>query len=317
MKISIVGPATPIPPVGWGAVESLIWDYKVNLERLSHEVDIININNPKEIIKRINDFKPHFVHIQYDDWIVLYPYIQYPCACTTHFAYLEQPHKMDAYSRIFGLFQDVKPNVFCLSDSIKKAYSILGGIPDDRLFVVPNGVDLTKFRNTDNPEFPDRSIYLAKIDYRKRQHKFQSIDNLFFAGNIADKRFNENHNYLGEWTKEYLHDYLTDYGNLVLLSDGEAHSLVIMEAFAAGLGVVVSEFATANLDLDKKFITVVPEDKIDDPQYVEYLIKKNREYSVAHRDEILEYAKNFCWAKVIKDHYIPTVQNVIEYAYAI
>ena len=47
MKISIVGPATPIPPVGWGAVESLIWDYKVNLERLSHEVDIININNPK------------------------------------------------------------------------------------------------------------------------------------------------------------------------------------------------------------------------------------------------------------------------------
>jgi len=312
MKISIVGPATPIPPVGWGAVESLIWDYKVNLERLSHEVDIININNPKEIIKRINDFQPDFVHIQYDDWIVLYPYIQYPCACTTHFAYLEQPQKMDAYSRIFGLFQDVKPNVFCLSDSIKKAYSILGGITDDRLFVVPNGVDLTKFRHTDNPEFPDRSIYLAKIDYRKRQHKFQSIDSLFFAGNIADKRFNENHNYLGEWKKEYLHDYLTDYGNLVLLSDGEAHSLVIMEAFAAGLGVVVSEFATANLDLDKEFITVVPEDKIDDPQYVEYLIKKNREYSVAHRDEILEYAKNFCWAKVIKDHYLPTVQKVID-----
>ena len=311
MKISIVGPATPIPPVGWGAVESLIWDYKVNLERLSHEVDIININNPKEIIKRINDFKPDFVHIQYDDWIVLYPYIQYPCACTTHFAYLEQPQKMDAYSRIFGLFQDVKPNVFCLSDSIKKAYSILGGIPDDRLFVVPNGVDLTKFRNTDNPEFPDRSIYLAKIDYRKRQHKFQSIDNLFFAGNIADKRFNENHNYLGEWTKEYLHDYLTDYGNLVLLSDGEAHSLVIMEAFAAGLGVVISEFAKANLDLDKDFITLIPEDKIDDIQYVEYAIKENREYSVAHRDEILEYAQNFCWKNVIKKHYLPNVQKLI------
>ncbi len=311
MKISIVGPATPIPPVGWGAVESLIWDYKVNLERLSHEVDIININNPKEIIKRINDFKPDFVHIQYDDWIVLYPYIQYPCACTTHFAYLEQPQKMDAYSRIFGLFQDVKPNVFCLSDSIKKAYSILGGITDDRLFVVPNGVDLTKFRHTDNPEFPDRSIYLAKIDYRKRQHKFQSIDSLFFAGNIADKRFNENHNYLGEWKKEYLHDYLTDYGNLVLLSDGEAHSLVIMEAFAAGLGVVISEFAKANLDLDKDFITLIPEDKIDDIQYVEYAIKENREYSVAHRDEILEYAQNFCWKNVIKKHYLPNVQKLI------
>ena len=311
MKISIVGPATPIPPIGWGAVESLIWDYKVNLEKLGHEVQIINITDPREIVKKINDFRPDFCHIQYDDWIVLYPYIQYPCACTTHFAYLEQPEKMNGYGAIFGHFQQAKPNVFCLSESIRKAYSILGGIPDNKLFVVPNGVDLNLFRNTDTPEFPDRSIYLAKIDYRKRQHKFQSIDSLFFAGNIADKRFNENHNYLGEWKKDYLHDYLTDYGNLVLLSDGEAHSLVIMEAFAAGLGVVVSEFATANLDLDKEFITVIPEDKIDDPQFVEYSIKKNREYSVAHRSEIRKYAKQFSWENVIKTHYLPTVAKVI------
>ena len=218
---------------------------------------------------------------------------------------------MNGYGQIFGHFQQTQPNVFCLSESIRKAYSILGGIPDEKLFVVPNGVDLSLFRNTDTPEFPDRSIYLAKIDYRKRQHKFQSIDSLFFAGNIADKRFNENHNYLGEWKKEYLHDHLTDYGNLVLLSDGEAHSLVIMEAFAAGLGVVVSEFATANLDTDKEFITVIPEDKIDDPQFVEYAIKKNREYSVAHRDEILKYAKQFSWENIIKTYYLPTVRKVI------
>ena len=311
MRFSIIGPATPIPPVGWGAVESLIWDYKVTLEKLGHEVQIINISDPREIIKRINDFKPDFCHIQYDDWIVLYPYIQYPCVCTTHFAYLEQPEKMNGYGQIFGHFQQTQPNVFCLSESIRKAYSILGGIPDEKLFVVPNGVDLSLFRNTDTPEFPDRSIYLAKIDYRKRQHKFQSIDSLFFAGNIADKRFNENHNYLGEWKKEYLHDHLTDYGNLVLLSDGEAHSLVIMEAFAAGLGVVVSEFATANLDLDKEFITVIPEDQIDDPKFVEYAIKKNREYSVANRSEILKYAKQFSWENVIKTHYLPTVKKVI------
>ena len=218
---------------------------------------------------------------------------------------------MNGYGQIFGHFQQTKPNVLCLSESIKKAYSILGGIPDNKLFVVPNGVDLSLFRHTDTPEFPDRSIYLAKIDYRKRQHKFQSIDSLFFAGNIADKRFNENHNYLGEWKKEYLHDYLTDYGNLVLLSDGEAHSLGIMEAFAAGLGVVVREFATANLDLDKEFITVIPESQIDDPQFVEYAIKKNREYSVAHRSEILKYAKQFSWENVIKTHYLPTVKKVI------
>ena len=51
MRLSIIGPATPIPPVGWGAVESLIWDYKVTLEKLGHKVDIINISDPREIIK--------------------------------------------------------------------------------------------------------------------------------------------------------------------------------------------------------------------------------------------------------------------------
>ena len=49
---------------------------------------------------------------------------------------------------------------------------------------------------------------------------------------------------------------------LVLLSDGEAHPLVCLEAFAAGLGVVISQWAAANLDLDKDFITVIPEDKL-------------------------------------------------------
>jgi len=57
MKISIIGPATQIPPVGWGAVESLIWDYSVNLKKEGHDVDIINIANPKEIIKRVITFR--------------------------------------------------------------------------------------------------------------------------------------------------------------------------------------------------------------------------------------------------------------------
>ena len=71
MRFSIIGPATPIPPVGWGAVESLIWDYKLTLEKLGHEVDIINVSDPREVLKRVNAFRPDFVHIHYDDWVVL------------------------------------------------------------------------------------------------------------------------------------------------------------------------------------------------------------------------------------------------------
>ena len=190
-------------------------------------------------------------------------------------------------------------------------YRVMSGIKDEKLFVTPNGVDTSRFRTTDMPKYPNRSIYLAKIDYRKRQHMFQSIDSLWFAGNIADNRFNTDKNYLGEWSKEVLFKDLTDYGNLVLLSDGEAHPLVCMEALAAGLGVVVTEWGKANLDADKEFITIIPESKVNDLEFVENAIIKNREYSIAHRDEILEYAKEFEWKAVLKRHYIPAVEHLV------
>ena len=218
---------------------------------------------------------------------------------------------MNGYSQIFNAFGSIKPNVFCLSESIKRVYNIMSGIPSEKLYLNRNGVNTKAFAFAETPSHPDRSIYLAKIDYRKRQHLFQDIKSLYFAGNIADNRFNQNQNYLGEWTKDYLYDNLTEYGNLVLLSDGEAHSLVIMEALAAGLGVVVSEFATANLCLAKEFITVIPEKRIHDTAFVEEQIIKNREYSVKHREEIREYAKQFDWTETVKNVFIPNVEKVI------
>lgn len=312
MRISIIGPALPIPPKGWGAVESLIWDMKLSLDKLGHEVQIVNVPDPRQIIQMINEFRPDFVHINYDDWVPLYEYIQYPCAVTTHFAYIERPELMGDYKpRVFDHFTRIKPNVFGLSDGINDVYNVLADIPRDRLYLNPNGVKMENFRSTMRPEFPDRSIYLAKVDHRKRQYLFQDINSLWYAGNIAEQRFDQSKNYLGEWQKNVLFDHLTEYGNLVLLSDGEAHPLVCMEAFAAGLGVVVSEWGTANLDLDKKFITVIPEEKIDDIAYVEEKIVENRKYSVDHREEILDYAKQFEWCRILTEYYLPNIEKVI------
>ena len=312
MKIVLVGPGImPIPPTGWGAVEILIWDTKNALEKLGHEVKIINTKDGRQIIDQINEFRPDFVHVHYDEFIPIIPYIQYPCAITSHFGYLERPEMFNGYVNVLNAFTQIKPNVFCLSEGIKNVYRVMSGIKDEKLFVTPNGVDTSRFRTTDMPKYPNRSIYLAKIDYRKRQHMFQSIDSLWFAGNIADNRFNTDKNYLGEWSKEILFKDLTDYGNLVLLSDGEAHPLVCMEALAAGLGVVVTEWGKANLDADKEFITIIPESKVNDLEFVENAIIKNREYSIAHRDEILEYAKEFEWKAVLKRHYIPAVEHLV------
>jgi len=313
MKIAIIGPGImPIPPTGWGAVEILVWEQKLALEELGHEALIINTQSPVEILQQINGFRPDFVHVQYDDFVEIVPYIQYPCAITSHFGYLEQPNRWDYYGpRVAKKFADIKPNVFCLSEGIKNTYKSVMGFSDDNLFVTPNGVNLNAFRTTSDPEFPDRSIYLAKIDYRKRQHMFQSIDSLWYAGNNADNRFDTEKNYLGEWSKDVLHDHLTEYGNLVLLSDGEAHPLVCMEALAAGLGVVVTEWGKANLDETKEFITIIPESKVSDIEYVEQKIIRNREYSLQNRKEIVEYAKQLEWKQVIKTYYIPSIESII------
>ena len=312
MKITLVGPGImPIPPTGWGAVEILIWDTKNALEKLGHCVQIVNTRDARQIINEINSFRPDFVHVHYDEFIGVYPYIQYPKAITSHFGYLEQPQMFNGYINVFNAFGEIKPNIFCLSEGISKVYQIMLGIHQEKLFVTPNGVNSEVFSFTASPEYPDRSIYLAKIDYRKRQHLFQSIDSLWFAGNIADQRFNTNKNYLGEWSKETLYKNLTNYGNLVLLSDGEAHPLVCMEALACGLGVVVSQFGTANLDTSREFIDIISEDKITDIDYIQNIIIKNREYSVLHREEILEYSKQFSWENILKNYYIPNVEKVI------
>jgi len=312
MKITLVGPGImPIPPTGWGAVEILIWDTRNALKKLGHEVQIVNTRDPNQIINEINAFRPDFVHVHYDEFIGVYPYIQYPKVITSHFGYLERPEMFGGYANIANAFAQIKPNIFCLSDGIKNIYKILMNIPEEKLFVTPNGVNCEAFRYSETPAYPDRSIYLAKIDYRKRQHLFQSIDSLWFAGNNADSRFNTSKNYLGEWDKPTLHDQLTEYGNLVLLSDGEAHPLVCMEALSAGLGVVVTEWGKANLDQSKEFITIIPEDKVEDISYVEEKIIENRNYSVQNRKEILEYSKEFDWVNIIQNYYLPNVEKVI------
>ena len=79
MKVAIVGPGImPIPPTGWGAVEILIWDQKLALEKLGHEVLVVNTPNSHDILKEIDSFDPDFVHVQYDDFVELIPILDIP-----------------------------------------------------------------------------------------------------------------------------------------------------------------------------------------------------------------------------------------------
>tara|TARA_R100000808_G_scaffold24932_1_gene59559 strand:+ start:37304 stop:38257 length:954 start_codon:yes stop_codon:yes gene_type:complete len=315
MKIGIIGPGLmPIPPKGWGAIESLIWDYSEGLLDLGHEVAIFNKPDLTEVIKDVNSFNPHFVHLQYDDYLPLLDYLKCPHkAATCHYAYLEQPAKHGAYSQVFNYYNRVPCYVFALSEGIKKTFMLLKGIPEENVFVTPNGARNDLFRFDENCSKPNTSIYLAKIDYRKRQHLFQGkAMNIDFAGNHADDRFDINSpEYLGEWDKEYLYNNLTNYANMILLSDGEAHSLSCLEGLMAGLGLVISEYTTANLDTNLPFIDVIPEDKIQDEDFIRKTIALNRQKSISMRKDIRKYAEdNFSW-EVIVPNYVKTIEGIL------
>jgi len=315
LKIAIIGPGLmPIPPKGWGAVESLIWDYYTELTKLENEVVIFNDKDLEGVARDINLFEPDFVHLQYDDYLPMLNYIN--CehkAATTHYAYLEQPRKHGGYARIFDFYKSVPCYVFALSERIKNVFMDLHGIPEDKIKVMPNGARQDLFRFDPKCAKPERSIYLAKIDYRKRQHLFQKNGmGIDFVGNHAYPAFDKNDpEYLGEWDKDFLYENLTNYANMVLLSDGEAHSLSCLEGLMAGLGLVISEFCTSNLDTSLPFIDVIPESRILDKNFVYETIILNRQKSITMREDIRKYATdNFSWSVVVR-RYNGIVERIV------
>ena len=87
-----------------------------------------------------------------------------------------------------------------------------------------------------------------------------------------------------------------------MFSDGEAHPLVTLEAMAAGLSLVISKEASANLNLNLPWIYVC--DKIDE-------VLKNAERAInenyLYRKQIRKYAEeNFDYA-IIAQKYIEII----------
>jgi len=316
MKIALIAPGyKPFPPNGWGAVESIVWDYYENLVKRNIDVHIINQYSLLKIVEECNSKQFDIIHIMYDDYIVVAPHLNCKrILYTSHYAYITHPEFNTRFSSYFNsIFKKAIEyqrfvEIHAISEKIMNIYINHGYRDLDRIRVVCNGAREDLFRYSLEPEFPNTSIYVAKIEFRKCQYKYQYLPNITFVGNYHDSPFNtQTNNYLGEWDKPTLYNNLTDYANLVLLSEGEADPLVVKEALIVGLGVVISECSSANLDTTKDFITVIPNHKLNDLEFVSGEIEKNRRISISKRSEIRKYAlKCFSWEKII-DKYLKII----------
>jgi len=81
---------------------------------------------------------------------------------------------------------------------------------------------------------------------------------------------------------------MREYGNLVLLSEGEADPLVVKEALMAGLPVVINRHSANDLYANLPFVDIIPDDKLDDFEYIERVLQESR--AKKNRDEIRKYA---------------------------
>ena len=320
MKIGFIGPGImPIPPDGWGAVESLIWEIACELGEKDHEGMIINVPDLNEIVKTVQENDFDFIHLFYD---VFHPVMdaikqvspRSVTAISSAYPYVDQFqfHQRDGYTVTYEWLVNQKDHYnFCLSDKDLETYKN-GGADVSKLLRLGLGAQHKNFEFNVECEKPDKTLYMAKIEVRKRQWIYQSIDSIEFVGRYSPTTtFDRLHkSYIGEWTTEEKHENVTKYANLMLLSDGENGTpLVIKEALVSGIGIVCSKYAAYDLDVSLPFITIIPDDKLNDLEYVENAIKENREVSVGMREEIRQYGvKNFSWETIVNQY----EKNILE-----
>jgi len=311
MKIALVaGGHLPIPPNGWGGVEHLIWNFYQQLTKSGDEVTIINTQDLDEIVDKVNSGNFDAVHLHYDG----YADIMEELNCdkkliTSHYPYLTNPER--EYLWIFEKFKNAQSHVVSLSDAILDQF-VRRGVSENNSSVLPCGIETESYSFEEEATFFDRSIVVGKIEPRKRQAFLQNRNlNIDFIGNCVDPSFNTSDPcYFGEQSKEDIMENLTAYANMILLSSGEAHPFVCLEAMASGLGLVLSEQSTANLDLTQPFITVIPDNKINDIQYLREKIEENRKVSLGMRKTIREYCQqNFDWSVII-EKYKQIINNI-------
>lgn len=315
MKVALIGPGIiSIPPQGWGAVEILIWDYYNALKCEGIDTIIINkirknsyeqlnVNSAycKELIYEINKGEYDFVHIHYDCLFHIIPFLTCKAiGFTSHYPYINDQnyHNRDGFTGIFNFMVRNKTSMNFVLAKKDYQYLLKQGAIEDKLFQLENGVSSNYFKFSKNPINKLRTIYLGKISDRKGQHKYCKLENIDIVGPGGNILLN----WKGEWTREDVYSKLSQYGNLLLLSKGEADPLVVKEALMCGLGVVVNESSAKNLS-QEKFITIINDNNMDDLLMVQEAIEYNRKISITMREEIRNYAiTKFGWNNLIKNY---------------
>lgn len=316
LRIALIGPGImPIPPTGWGAVEQIIWDKAVILKEQGHFVEIINTPDRNEIVQKVNQGSFDVVHLHYDMLWDVMPLCKAKVRCiTSWYPYIDNFDKwmVDGYHGTFrsisNLAQMDNVYLYPASEKDRKVFIEQGGVDPSHVRLYKNGIHVRMYDLKETPHFGDRSVCLAKIEPRKRQHLTYWSNTIDYIG-----RGKFHHpNFRGELGHNVLYKLLTDYGNLVMLSDGENGTpLVVKEGMAAGLGCVLSKSAANELPSGLPWVTVLTEEQLANPSIVEYAIEENKKRSRTMRKEIRKWVRENWDLELIIENYVKEIRGIL------
>jgi len=319
MKIALIGPGImEIPPDKWGAVEMLIWDYAIILKELGHRVQIINTQD-KELIKfEVEHGHFDIVHLHYDVFSDIIKDLVPLCKrliVSSHYPYLSVPAMWgrDGYGEHFPrLVQNEDFTLFASSQKDIDTYTDFRAVPEN-IWLSKLGVRCDPYQFNEYATF-DTTLCFSQVCDRKRQYLLEKFNDgeVEIWGRREQGKYTGRH-YQGEMPREILNQNITNYSNFILLSEVENTTpLVVKESLICGLGVVVTEPVARELDTSKDFIDVIPEDKVNDHDYVKEVVARNKKVSRQIRKEIRRYGiDTFGLENILAYEYIPKLQSLL------
>jgi len=272
-----------------GAIKIICLNYRKYLEKENYAVDILITPNLKKVAKTANSIEYDFVHFHNPLQLRIIKHLLKRDFCITNHSWTE----------INSNPSNLAPQIIALSEKDKEFYLEKGF--KRKLDLIPNGVDYNEFKYI--REGNKKAICIGRFVKDKGQEDLiDKLDGFIPIDFIGEGKINAKAEFktckvLGSWSREKIYNNLTDYSCLILNSKTELSPLVVIEALSAGLSLVISDSACANLD-KKEFISIIPENcnKCQFKEIVRYQIENNKKY----RNSIRSYAKKFDLQRIIK-----------------
>lgn len=299
-----------IPPNWYWAVEDIIWNYKIFLERQWYNIKIVNTKNIFKLLKETVFVKNKILHFHYEPYLII-SYIfnklffrSNKILWTSHNGYITNRKETIIYkilSKIVCLFSEI---VMISLSSLMEEY-FLDKWFKGKKFILQNWINIDNFKKTYKP-IKD-ILYLWNINKNKWQELFLNYFNLDkkvdfvwpYLDNEIDFKWN---NYLWVWNKQQVYNNLWEYKVIVLLSNLEVWTpLVLKEAIASWCSILTSKIWWFNLK-ETKFIKIIDINNQNDLNNINKYINQLIENNIKYREKIFEYSKNFDWENIIEKY---------------